>query len=356
MQEIMRAVNEIQVPFIMTDNAGRPLQWNARVIGVPMPERLADLDAVDTAHPRDPGLRRILELVREFDRDHEPFAIVDPASGRRIGTLHYGSSALSRQIRWMPYLELALLAAFFLLMVWAMMMKKEGEQQRLFAGMAKETAHQLGTPLTAMMGWLQILHDRHGDGDEVITELGRDVTRLTKVAERFSRIGSQPRLDPGDLTETIRSTLVYFERRLPHLGGRVDLRLEGAIRNRVRFNRELFEWVLENLIKNGIDALKDGRGTIAVRIEDGPGAGVTVLVSDTGGGVPTGLRNRIFEPGYTTKARGWGMGLALVRRIVTQYHGGRIQVAASGPRGTTFALTLPGEEETDRAVQDSVGR
>ncbi len=177
----------------------------------------------------------------------------------------------------MPYLELAMLAAFFLLIVWAMMMKKEGEQQRLFAGMAKETAHQLGTPLTAMMGWLQILHDRHGEDDEVITELGRDVTRLTKVAERFSRIGSQPRLDLGDLTETIRSTLVYFERRLPHLGGRVDLRLEGAIRNRVRFNRELFEWVLENLIKNGIDALKDGRGTIAVRLEDGPGAGVTVL-------------------------------------------------------------------------------
>ncbi len=356
MQEIMRAVNEIQVPFIMTDNAGRPLQWNARVIGIPMPERLADLDAVDTAHPRDPALRRILELVHEFDREHEPFAIVDPASGRRVGTLHYGNSALSRQIRWMPYLELALLAAFFLLIVWALMMKKEGEQQRLFAGMAKETAHQLGTPLTAMMGWLQILHDRHGDGDEVITELGRDVTRLTKVAERFSRIGSQPRLEPGDLTETVRSTLVYFERRLPHLGGRVDLRLEGAIRNRVRFNRELLEWVLENLIKNGIDALKEGRGTIVVRLEDGPGAGVTLLVSDTGGGVPSGLRGRIFEPGFTTKTRGWGMGLALVRRIVTQYHGGRIQVVASGPRGTTFAITLPGEEEIDRAVQDSVGR
>jgi signal transduction histidine kinase len=352
-REVMQAVNEIQVPFIVTDPAGRPLLWNAPVIGVPMPERRSELQSVDPAAPRDPRVRRVLELVREYDREHEPFAIVDQATGRRAGTLHFGNSALSRHVRWMPYLELLLLAVFFLLIYWALVLKKQGEQQRLFAGMAKETAHQLGTPLMAMLGWLQILRDRHGD-DEVITELDRDVARLGKVAERFSRIGSQPQLSPGDLTEVVRSSLAYFERRLPHLGGRVDLRLEGAIRNPVRFNRELMEWVLENLIKNGVDALKDGKGTIVVRLEDLPGGGVMIQVSDTGCGVPAGLRNRIFEPGFTTKTRGWGMGLALVRRIVTQYHGGRLQVAATSSRGTTFAVTLPGEE-TRSAVPDPVG-
>lgn len=355
MQEIMRAVNEIEVPFVMTDNSGRPLYWNAPVIGIPMPESLADVQAVDPARPQDPAVRSVLALVARFDAEHEPFAIVDPRTGLRQGTLHYGSSALSRQIRWMPHLELALLAAFFLLIVWALLMKKEGEQQRLFAGMAKETAHQMGTPLTAMLGWLQLLRERLGPRDEVVAELERDIGRLGKVAERFSRIGSRPHLEKADITDTVRSTLSYFERRLPQFGGRVELRMEGAVRNRIRFNRELMEWVLENLIKNGIDALREGKGTIVVRLEDGPGSGVTIRVSDTGAGIPHRLRNRIFEPGFTTKQRGWGMGLALVRRIVTQYHGGRILVAATGPRGTTFAVTLPGAEEKSRAVPNPVG-
>ncbi len=356
MQEIMRAVNEIEVPFILTDNAGRPVHWNAPVIGIPMPERLADLQAVDPSRPADPSVARVLALVREFDAENEPFAIVDPATGHRHGTLHYGDSKLSRQIRWLPGLELLLLAAFFLLIVWALMMKKEGEQQRLFAGMAKETAHQLGTPLTAMMGWLQLLQERLGGDDEVVSELGRDVGRLSKVAERFSRIGSQPRLEAGDIADAVRSTIGYFQRRLPHLGGRVDLRMEGAARHPVRYNRELMEWVLENLVKNGIDALKDGKGTIVLRVEDAPDGGVILRVSDTGAGIPAGVRNRIFEPGFTTKQRGWGMGLALVRRIVTQYHGGRIQIAATGPRGTTFAIHLPpATEEPNRAVSRPVG-
>jgi signal transduction histidine kinase len=254
----------------------------------------------------------------------------------------------------MPYLELLLLAAFFLLIVWALRMKQESDQQRLLAGMAKETAHQLGTPLTAVLGWLEHLRDRLGGDDDVVRELDRDVTRLRKVSERFSQIGSRPRLDEEDLPTVVAGTLAYFQRRLPQLGGKVELRFENALRNRCRFNRELMEWVLENLIKNGIDALKDGEGTIVVGLADGPGADVALRVSDTGCGIPASQRGKIFEPGFTTKPHGWGMGLALVRRIVTQYHRGRIQVAASGARGTTFLITLPGEGSS-RAVQDSLG-
>jgi hypothetical protein len=268
--------------------------------------------------------------------------------------LHFGPSSLSRELVVAQYVQIGVFVIFVVFGFLGFRAVKSNEQRLIWVGMAKETAHQLGTPITALLGWLAILRERHGPRDEVVAELEKDVARLGKVSERFSQIGSRPRLAPGDLAATARSTLAYFERRLPHLGGRVDLRLEGALSRQVRFNPELMEWVLENLIKNGIDALRDGKGTISVRLEDGPGGGVTIKVSDTGAGIAPGARKRIFEPGFTTKQRGWGMGLALVRRIVQQYHGGRIQVGATGPAGTTFVITLPGEEP-DRAVPHPVG-
>ncbi len=343
-RQLIRTINEIEIPFILTDNAGRPFMWNPRVIGITLPD-LEILMQTNPAAPAHPDVARILKLVHEFDGDQEPFAIIEPNTGRRLGTVHYGPSALSQRIRWMPHLELLLLVVFFLLIVWALQMKKAGEQQRLFAGMAKETAHQLGTPITSVMGWMELLRDQVGSEDEVMVELGRDVERLSKISARFSQIGSRPKLQDRDLREVIDSAIVYFRRRLPHLGGRVELRAEGAIHNPICFNRELMEWVIENLIKNGIDSLKEGKGTITIILADRGSSGVEIRVCDTGCGIPPGVRNKIFEPGFTTKERGWGMGLALVKRIITQYHGGRIQVASTGPHGTTFVIALPGEEQ-----------
>ena len=137
------------------------------------------------------------------------------------------------------------------------------------------------------------------------------------------------------------SAIQYFRRRLPHLGGRVNLHREGAVTGSVLLNEDLLGWVLENLIKNGIDALIEGKGTITVKLQDGADGGAVLLVSDTGRGIPLRVGRRIFEPGFTTKKRGWGMGLALVKRIVSQYHGGRILVAETGSHGTTFQVTLP---------------
>jgi len=342
-RQLIQTINEIEIPFILTDNAGRPFMWNPRVIGIDLPD-FRILMQTDPAAPEHPDVARILALIREFDADQQPFAIVEPETGQRLGTVHYGPSALSKRIRWMPHLELLLLAVFFLLILWALQLKKAGEQQRLFAGMAKETAHQLGTPLTSVLGWMELLREKVGSDNEVMVELGRDVDRLRKISARFSQIGSRPKLADHDLMCVVESAIVYFRRRLPHLGGRVELRCEGAVRNVVHFNRELMEWVLENLIKNGIDSLKEGKGTITIRLADIASSGVEIQVSDTGCGIPAGVRNHIFEPGFTTKERGWGMGLALVQRIVTQYHGGRIQVTATGPQGTTFTITLPGEE------------
>jgi len=183
----------------------------------------------------------------------------------------------------------------------------------------------------------------------VLVELNRDVNRLSMISARFSQIGSMPKLDDSDINEMMDEVIYYFQRRLPHLGGRVQLRREGVVTGRVVFNRDLLGWVLENLIRNGIDALTDAKGTITLNLEDREDGGVTLLVSDTGKGIPARVGNKVFEPGFTTKSRGWGMGLALVKRIVTQYHGGRISIKSTSGHGTTFEVILPpaGPETTD---------
>ncbi len=337
---IIEIINENEVPFILTDNAGRPFLWNTPVIGIPVPDYQILLKE-NMSKPSNPVILEILSLAAGYDQEQEPFAIVDE-HGARVGTLHYGRSALSQRLRVMPYLELMVMALFFLIILWALQSKKDAQQQALFAGMAKETAHQLGTPLTSIMGWVALLEDRVGKSDDVMVELNRDVDRLSMISARFSQIGSLPKLEDTDLMAVVADTVEYFQRRLPHLGGRVQLRSEGTITHQVAFNRDLIGWVLENLIKNGIDALIDGKGTITLQLEDDADGGVRLRVSDTGKGIPARDGSKIFEPGYTTKKRGWGMGLALVQRIVTQYHGGRIRVETTSSHGTTFLVNLPG--------------
>ena len=338
-QPVIAIINEIEVPFIITDNSGRPFLWNEPVIGIPVPSYELLLQ-VNPSRPTNPAVAEILSMAAAFDQEQEPFAIMSP-DGQRLGTLHFGQSALSMRIRYMPYLELMIMALFFLVILWALQGKKEAEQKALFAGMAKETAHQLGTPLTSIMGWVALLEDKVGADDDVIVELNRDVNRLSRISARFSQIGSRPQLEDSDFTVLVDEGIEYFRRRLPQMGGRVQLRREGVVASPVRFNRDLMGWVIENLIKNGIDSLKDGKGTITVKLSDRSRGGARMLVSDTGRGIPARVGNKIFEPGFTTKKRGWGMGLALVKRIVEEYHGGRINVVSTTRHGTTFQVLLP---------------
>jgi signal transduction histidine kinase len=336
---VVTMINTIEVPIIITDNEGRPILWNEPVIGIPLPDYQV-LFKENMSKPSNPVILEILSLAAAYDQDQEPFAIFNQ-EGQRVGTLHYGRSALSQRLRIMPYLELMVMALFFLVILWAMQSKKDAQQKALFAGMAKETAHQLGTPLTSIMGWLALLEEKLNPQDEVIVELNRDVDRLSMISSRFSQIGSLPMLEDTDLNEVVNQTIQYFQNRLPHLGGRVNLRREGSTSNPVVFNRDLLGWVLENLIKNGIDALTDGKGTITIILADLADGGVELRVADTGKGIPAREGNKVFEPGFTTKKRGWGMGLALVKRIVTQYHNGKIRIESTGPHGTTFLVTLP---------------
>jgi len=342
-RRVMGIINEIGIPLIITDAAGRPFLWNASVTGIPEVDDFDLLMRQDPNAPDDPRVAAALALAAEFDRQAQPFALLD-RSGRRLGTLHYGQSALSRQIRIMPYLELGIMVLFFVAILWGLQVKKQNDQNLLFAGMAKESAHQMGTPLTSIMGWLALLQEQLPADDDTLAELGKDVERLNKVSARFSQIGSMPKLEDTDLESVVEDTVHYFRRRLPHLGGRVELRIEGALSNPLRFNRDLMEWVLENLIKNGIDALEEGKGTVTVRLGDLDDGWVSLKVTDTGRGIKPAYRAKIFEPGISSKARGWGMGLALVRRIVTKYHGGKIRVESTGPQGTVIAVLLPGED------------
>ena len=344
---VVSMINSIEVPIILTNNEGRPILWNEPVIGIPLPEYQV-LFQENMSKPSNPIILEILSLAAAYDQNQQPFAIFNQ-EGKRVGTLHYGRSALSQRLRIMPYLELAVMALFFLVILWALQNKKDAQQKALFAGMAKETAHQLGTPLTSIMGWMALLEERLDKDDDVIVELNRDVERLSMISARFSQIGSLPKLTDTDLVGVVDETISYFRNRLPHLGGRVELRREGDSSNPVVFNRDLLGWVLENLIKNGIDALIEGKGTITIRLNDIPGGGVEMRIADTGKGIPSREGNKIFEPGFTTKKRGWGMGLALVKRIATQYHNGKIRIESTNQHGTTFLVTMPAAPEPPKS-------
>ncbi len=310
---------------------------------------------IDPSHPRNPVIAEILTMAARFDDEQEPFAIKGP-DGRRLGTLHWGQSALSTRIRVMPYLELSIMALFFLIIMWALQNKKQAEQTALFAGMAKETAHQLGTPLTSIMGWVALLEQKVDPGSDLMVELNRDVDRLGMISARFSQIGSLPKLEDTDLMAVVDDTIEYFRRRLPHLGGRVQLRREGYADAPVRFNRDLLGWVLENLIKNGIDALADGKGTITVKVEDRGAEGVALLVSRTRGAASppasgTASSTRVSPPSSAAGAWAWRWSSASSCSTTAAASASPTPVPAAPPSASPCPRPRPEPKETALAFR-----
>jgi NtrC-family two-component system sensor histidine kinase KinB len=224
-----------------------------------------------------------------------------------------------------------------------------GEQRSLWTALAKETAHQLGTPLSSLMGWTALLRESPPGRltpertREILDEMDRDLARLQKVSLRFGQVGSLPALKEGDLVEITAGTVDYFRTRLPHLGHAVRIEERYEPVPRVRVHRELLEWVVENLLRNAMDAIdkKDGWIEVTVRWKRDERT-VELIVRDNGRGMTPDERRRAFTPGYTTKRRGWGLGLTLARRVIAEYHGGRISIVESVPgRGTAVAVALP---------------
>lgn len=288
--------------------------------------------------------REISSMITEMDRANKPIVVVSQDSVI-LNYMHYGESPLIVQLRWLPYVELGLAALFVLVGYIGFSYIKRSEQSNIWVGMARETAHQLGTPLSSLAGWIDVLKmysTEHPKMYETVTDMENDVRRLNKVADRFSKIGSKPDLKEENLALVLRSVIGYFERRIPHMGKRVSIRLEGSEEIHARINRELFEWVIENLVKNALDAMEDGKGTITLRVQR-VSETTFIDVIDTGKGIDLNIRNDIFRPGFSTKRRGWGLGLSLSKRIIESYHNGKIAVKESKPGvGTTFRITLRG--------------
>lgn len=248
----------------------------------------------------------------------------------------YGESLMLIRLAWWPYVQLGVVLVFVLIAIFALLSSKKAEQNKVWVGLSKETAHQLGTPISSLMAWVEVLKDTYPD-DELIPELGSDVKRLQRIAERFSKIGSKPEIQPENLNEVVTQVLQYIGRRTSNRVSLVcNLPQQPLI---VPMNAPLFEWVVENLCKNAVDSM-DGDGTIMLTATDLPNC-YALEVADTGKGIAKNHFQTIFMPGFTTKKRGWGLGLSLAKRIIEDYHQGHIFVKNSElGKGTTFRIEL----------------
>lgn len=251
--------------------------------------------------------------------------------------LYYEDSKLLKRLSYYPYVQLLIMLAFIGIVYYAVSSTKRAEQNKVWVGLSKETAHQLGTPISSLMAWMELLQSMGVDA-EMVREMNKDVNRLSTIASRFSKIGSKPQMEVDDLNHVVEKASSYMATRI---SSRIDLTVDlSAAELPVMLSAPLLEWVMENLIKNAVDAM-EGSGSIAI-VTSCEGQKAIVTVTDTGKGIPRKNQKTVFNPGYTTKKRGWGLGLTLAKRIIEQYHSGRIFVLRSEPgAGTTFAIELP---------------
>jgi signal transduction histidine kinase len=345
-REVIRALN---FPVMITDAEGFPLAWN-RMVGIDT-LGIAEIVAEDLDNPS-PTMARVLAFRDNMDDQHTPIAMFAPGTNDTLMLLHYGSTFLADELRWTPWITIgvaALCGCTSLLMIRSL---KRAEESFIWAGMAKETAHQMGTPLSSLIGWLEVLREESatkGDEatiprklfEEVASEIERDTGRLNRVASRFSQIGSQPKLEKTPVEPIVSSTVDYFRKRFPE-GVSLELETDTDLPE-VMLNSVLFGWVLENLIKNAMNAVDKVNGEVRVHLATDQGnRGIRIDVSDNGRGVVPGMEKQIFRPGVSTRHRGWGLGLPLSRRIVELYHGGRLDLVHSeAGKGASFRVTLP---------------
>ncbi len=279
-------------------------------------------------------LRRQIE---KFTEENPPRQVHFGWNSDHYHLIFYGKSALLKSLFYYPYIQILVIVIFVLMAFIAFRSSKHDEQNRVWIGLAKETAHQLGTPTSSLLGWIEYLRSQPID-QTAVEEMNKDLTHLMKIVDRFSKIGSETPLTPANVNEVVGDTVIYFRKRIPR---NVTLDYNGLAIAPVRanINNALFEWVVENLMKNALDALQ-GHGAIEVRIQSDE-KHVMIDVKDSGKGIPKSNWKRIFEPGFTTKTRGWGLGLSLSRRIIEEYHQGKIAVIESElGKGTTFRITL----------------
>ena len=312
--------NENDVPIIETNEKDSIIQF-------------INLDTLNIA--KDDSY--LTEKLRSFKAQHEPIEWVDPGDSTKRNLYYYGESKLLIEVRYYPIVQLIIVALFIIITLLALRSSYRSTQNQVWAGLAKETAHQLGTPVTSLEGWVEMLR-QDPNNEKIVTDLEKDVKRLQLVTDRFGKIGSTPQLERRDIVAQVTAMVDYMRKRAP---GKVNFSIKTGTEQEIfaRISPPLFDWVVENLLKNSLDAM-EGHGSITIEINDLADK-VTIDLTDTGKGIPSSLHQRVFKPGFTTKKRGWGLGLTLSKRIIKQYHKGEIFVKSSDPgKGTTFRIVL----------------
>ncbi len=316
------------IPVLLTDYEGNILDQR----NFDLPEPPDTLDPLYISPVNQAFLNNRLNALRNTSKK-----IVIDIPGGESQYLYYEDSRLLRMLGYYPYIQVVVMLVFVVLVYFAVISTKKAEQNKVWVGLTKETAHQLGTPISSLMAWMELLESLGVDAD-MVKEMNKDVTRLSTIASRFGKVGSKPTLEPANLNTVVSDAASYMSTRI---SSRIHLTVDcchGPLM--VDLSDSLFQWVMENLIKNAVDAMEaEGSITVTTGRSD---RNAWIEVADTGKGLPRNRFKTIFNPGYTTKKRGWGLGLALARRIIEQYHHGRIYVAASElGRGTTFRIELP---------------
>jgi signal transduction histidine kinase len=310
-----------RIPIIQTDEQGRPLG---------MPINMGELDPVADS-------LFIRQKVEEFKKQRDPIRLVIESDPPQVILFYYGDSDLLNQVRYYPLIQLAIVGLFIFITLNSLRTRHRSQQNQVWAGMAKETAHQLGTPVSSLEAWVEMLREDPNQ-QKLAAELGKDVNRLRLVSDRFGKIGSKPQLESTSIAPVIEGVVEYMRGRS---SDKVEIRLSSLVDEnlQVPLSATLFEWVIENLIRNALDAL-DGVGAIDVSL-NATSDKVSIEISDTGKGIALSNQKRIFEPGFSTKKRGWGLGLSLAKRIVEQYHGGELLLVSSElGKGTRFRIVL----------------
>ncbi|MDX1463189.1 MAG: HAMP domain-containing sensor histidine kinase [Marinirhabdus sp.] len=291
--------------------------------------RNIELKQTDSAKVR----HRLIALSKQFAQEYKPLEV--RYDGELLTTVYYGNSPIINKLKYYPAALIIIIALFFTAIYFFYRTSKSSDQNKLWAGMAKETAHQIGTPLSSLVGWTEILKSENIN-PSYISEIEKDIDRLQTITDRFSKIGSVPTLEKTDVVAETTQTYTYLKSRSSKL---IEFELQAPeAPTYVELNKQLYSWTIENLVKNAIDAMK-GRGKILVSIHT-KGNKVFIEVTDTGKGIPKRDFKRVFYPGFTTKKRGWGLGLSLVKRIIEEYHNGKVRVLKSSPSGTTMSIML----------------
>ncbi|MHB0947857.1 MAG: sensor histidine kinase [Gemmatimonadaceae bacterium] len=318
--DMARSIREQGVPLVVTDVDGRPTAH-------------ANLPDVPAEAPADDP--RVAAWIPRLDRANPPVVIAG------VGRVHFGDTRLVGGLRVIPAIQAVTAAILLLAGVYIVRTRSHAMRERIWAGMARESAHQLGTPLSSLSGWIELLEEAEGNAttQRAVSQMRADVERLDRVARRFERIGRRPKREPVDLSAMVERIADYFRARVPTRANAIAIDVATAPPVMVEGDPVLLEWVLEVLVKNAIDALSGRGGRVSLSAETTPEGGARLRVADDGPGIPRELRERIFDPGYTTKTGGWGIGLSLAKRIVEDSHRGTLALAPAD-RGATFEIIL----------------